>query len=121
MATTAPPDRLIVRGVLLPTGVARDGTGHALHVLINALYVPETPAGQHRHLRCGLTSRLVERRGRGMTRAFSCGADRMAAPANETTPRIAAAAKTGEDVARRRFELRITRDMFRSDLAEVNA
>jgi len=53
-----------------------------------------------------------------MTRAFSCGADRMAAPTNETTPRIAATAKTGEDVARRRFELRITRDMFRSDLAE---
>jgi hypothetical protein len=53
-----------------------------------------------------------------MTRVFSCGAERMAAPANETTPRIAATAKTGEDVARRRFELRITRDMFRCDLAE---
>jgi hypothetical protein len=40
-----------------------------------------------------------------MTRAFSGGADRMAAPANEPTPRIAATAKTGEDVARSRFEL----------------
>src|SRR3954447_1016720 len=102
---TAPPDRLIVRGVLLPTTVAINGTDHAFHVLINALTAPETPVGQHRHLRCDLTSCLVERRGRGMTRAFSCSADRIAAPANETTPRIAATAKTGEDVARRRFEL----------------
>jgi hypothetical protein len=62
-------------------------------------------ARQRVGLIAGFMRKLRPGRGQGMTRAFSCGADRMAAPANDATPRIAATAKTSEHLARRGFEL----------------
>src|SRR5271170_5552246 len=64
VAGLAARGHLVMRGRLLAAVVARDGAGHAVDMLKDALDAPETSAGDHRDLRPVGARRLIDRRRR---------------------------------------------------------
>jgi hypothetical protein len=79
MAGRPAADPLILRGVLLPAGIAGDGVGDAVHMLEYALHAPKAPAGEDGRLGRLLARRRIRgRRGDGteLLREAGCKAER---------------------------------------------